>query len=96
MLWLTTGAGTLERLLASASGESASLPGLTREVLARDVLGTSEQLMGAYFSFDGLLHAVQNRNLPGGATRYLAQMFELAVRIDSQARDTRIDVLVTR
>ena len=95
-LLLTSGRGSLSRLLATASGEAAALPTLTRETLAKEVFGAAPLLWGGYFSFDGLLRAVENRNLPGGATRYLAQLFELAVRLRSVESNIHLELLLTR
>ncbi|MEC8022555.1 MAG: hypothetical protein VX223_01385 [Myxococcota bacterium] len=96
LIWMTTGAETLERLLTTAKGDTAPMPGLTREPLAKSVLGSSSMFFGGYFSFDGLLKAVENRNLPGGATRYLAQMFEMAFLLDTDGNDLRYEFLLTR
>ena len=96
VLVLTTGEGTLERVVHSTAGHAADLYGLTREPAARSVLGTGSMLGGAYFSFDGLLKSVRNRNLPGGATRYFAQMFELALTLQTSGGDARAELLLTR
>ncbi len=96
LLVLTTGEGTLERVYESMAGGAMSLEGLTREPLARGVLKQAPMTTGGYFSFDGLLKAVRNLNLPGGATRYLAQMYELAFTLDIDGGDATSRVLLTR
>lgn len=96
LLLLTTGPDTLERVYEAASGNATNLRGLTREPLAQGVLEHERMLAGGYFSFDGLLKAIRNRNLPGGATRYLAQMYELAFTIDTSGGDVRSQLLLTR
>jgi hypothetical protein len=96
MLWITTGAGTIERVLAAIRGDAAPLPGLTREPLATAVFESAHMSLGGYFSFDGLLKSIENRNLPGGATRYLAQMFEFVFRLDVTGPHGDLDLLLTR
>ncbi|MFT5429696.1 MAG: hypothetical protein ACI9OJ_000368 [Myxococcota bacterium] len=82
LIW-TTGRGTLERIFDTMKGQTGNLAGLTREAAATAVLESGPLVVGGYFSFDGLLKAIANRNLPGGATRYLAQMYEFAFSFDS-------------
>ncbi len=104
-LLLTTGATQpgpngqhlgLDRLRAVAAGKAPSFSSLTRESLAKDVLGRGAAPVGVYFSFDGLLKAISNRNLPGGATRYLAQFFELAFTFEPRRGDAVGHALLTR
>jgi hypothetical protein len=96
LLYLTTGPNTLDRLYETVSGNAASLHGLTREKLAIGVLEHAPMTLGSYFSFDGLLKAIRHLNLPGGATRYLAQMYELVMTLDTQGGDLTGRVLLTR
>ena len=92
----TTGPGTLDRVTETMRGAASTLEGLSREPLAHEVLRHGPMLNGGYFSFDGLLKAVRNRNLPSGATRYLAQMYELAYRLKTRGGDVNAHVLLTR
>ncbi len=96
LLVLTTGPSTLERVYDAMAGNAGSMHGLTREPLARSVMEHGPMLAGGYFSFDGLLKAVRNLNLPGGATRYLAQMYELAFTLDAAGGETSSRLLLTR
>ena len=96
MLVVTSGNGTLERVFQTITGQASDMRGLTREPMAELVLDHGPMLVGAYFSFDGLLKAVANKNLPGGATRYLAQMYELAFSLNSASGGTTTQLLLTR
>ncbi len=95
-LYLTSGHHALDRLLAVESGKANDLRSLTREPLGISVLEHGPETLGLYFSFDGLLKAVSGRNLPGGATRYLAQAFEFVTTLDAQGGDAIFRLLLTR
>lgn len=96
VLVFTTGPDTLDRVYRAASGQAGQLHGLTREELALSVLEKGPMLAGTYFSFDGLLKAIRNLNLPGGATRYLAQMYEMAITLELAGGDATSHILLTR
>ncbi|MBT9554665.1 MAG: hypothetical protein IV100_01495 [Myxococcales bacterium] len=95
-LHLTSGHQALDRLLAVEGGKANDLRSLTREPLGISVLEHGPETVGLYFSFDGLLKAVSGRNLPGGATRYLAQAFEFVSTLDAQGGDAVLRLLLTR
>jgi hypothetical protein len=96
VLLVLTGRSSLDRVAAVLDGKASDYRGLTREKEAIAVLEHAPMFAGAYFSFDGLLRALRNRNLPGGATRYLAQFYELAMTFDTAGPNARAKLLLTR
>jgi hypothetical protein len=96
MLMVMSGSESLVRVTEVLDGKASTYHGLTREKLARGVLEHEPMLLGGYFSFDGLLRALRNRNLPGGATRYLAQFYELAITFNTADGNAGAELLLTR
>ena len=96
VLLVTTGAGSFERVFNVVRKQASDLRSLTREEVARSVLDHGKLFAGGYFSFDGLLRAVRGRNLPSGATRYLAQLYELAFVLETAGGDASGQLLLTR
>ena len=96
ILMLTTGHDTMKRLHDVLQTKVSSLRTRTREDLARSVLEKDNMLAGAYLSFDGLLAAVRNRNIPGGFKRYLSQFYEVAFTLDLTGGDADSQLLLTR
>ena len=93
---VTTGRGTLDRVIETASGNATNFHGLTREPLALSVLEHGAMLAGVYFSFDGLLRNLRGANLPGGTTRHLAQLYEIALTLQTTDGDASGQFLLTR
>jgi len=96
VLLVTTGRGTLDRVIETASGNTTNFHGLTREPLAISVLEHGAMLAGVYFSFDGLLRNLRGANLPGGTTRHLAQLYEIALTLQTTDGDASGQFLLTR
>ena len=96
VLFVTTGKGSVDRLFRVATGQTSDLRSLTREPEAVAVLDHGKMVAGGYFSFDGLLKAIQNRNLPGGASRYLAQFYGLTFTLDDADGTLSGTILLTR
>jgi len=96
VLVATTGPESLERVLKVLQGKAADYRGLTREKTALQVLDHEPMVLGTYFSFDGLLRAVRNRNLPGGATRYLAQFYAFPTPLKTAGGSIDAELLLTR
>ncbi len=98
VLLVMSGKDTQERVLKVLDGQEKDLRGLTKEPFAAHVLdGGAGSVASLYFSYDGLLKAIRNRNLPGGATRYLAQFFEMATTIEVKPTGAiGFEVLLTR
>lgn len=96
MLLITSGRGTVDRLLEVMDGKAKDLSSQTKEPLAKKVLESGALLTGVYFSVDGLLKALRDRNLPAGAKGYLAQMYELAITLNPTGTGASGRVLLTR
>jgi hypothetical protein len=96
MVMVTTGRDTMRRLREVLLNKTSSLRSRTREAVASSVLEKDNMLAGGYLSFDGLLAAVRNRNVPGGIKRYLSQFYEVAFTLDLTGGDADSQLLITR
>ncbi len=96
VVFFTSGRDTVNRLQDVLALKSSNLNTRTREPLAKKVLEDQHMLTGAYLSFDGLLKAVQKRNVPGGIKRYLSQFFEVALSLDLNDNGVNGQLLLTR
>jgi len=96
VVFFTSGRDTVDKLQEVLALKSSNLRTRTREPLAEQVLEDTHMLTGAYLSFDGLLKAVQKRNIPGGLKRYLSQFFEVALSLDLNDHGIHGQVLLTR
>jgi len=96
VVFFTSGRDTATRLQDVLALKASNLNTRTREPLAKNVLEEKNMLTGVYLSFDGLLKAVQKRNVPGGLKRYLSQFFEVAMSVDLNNDGVNGQLLLTR